>query len=175
MPQPHCYPPVDEEPKISEHVIIDSSDLEWRQMSTKEHQSFVFKFGGYTTTTIPHDFHYGAFINECIKQVTHCSNWFNRDKPKPAQKLPLVRKWRSLSLVFDFESGCLSFLENPVKHSFVAKNDVVETTAEREVVKLKPLIANSLMKQIKASGIYKKQMSFEVEKFVIQWQKPACF
>ena len=64
-------------------------------------------------------------------------------------KQPLVRKNRTLNLVLEFDKGVLNFDESPIKHTFVARNDIAETIAERDIKKLKPKTIFNLMKKIK--------------------------
>jgi hypothetical protein len=78
-------------------------------------------------------------------------------------------------MVFEYERGKLSFDENPLKHTFVAKNDISETIHEREIIKLKPKSVYSLLKKIKASKVYKKYLTVDMDKFRIQWCKPKEF
>ena len=57
----------------------------------------------------------------------------------------------------------------------MAKNEISETIAEREIIKLKPRSIYSLLKKIKASKIYHKYISVEMDQFKIQWTKPPEF
>ena len=73
--------------------------------------------------------------------------------------------------MLEFDRGTLSFDEDPIKHTFIAKNDIAETIAERELTKLKPQTTYNLVKKIKASKIYEKFLVCEMEQFKIQWSK----
>jgi len=58
-----------------------------------------------------------------------------------------------------FNKGTLSFDEDPIKHIFVAKNDIAETIKERDIFKLKPKTNFNLLRKIKNSEIYSKYLS----------------
>jgi hypothetical protein len=40
--------------------------------------------------------------------------------------------------MWNFDKGVISFDEDPLKHIFVAKNDISETIKERDIFRLKP-------------------------------------
>ena len=65
-----------------------------------------------------------------------------------------VKKPRTLNLSFEFERGKVSMDENPLHHSFVVKNDIVETASERDISKLKPRAIYNLTKKLNSSKIY---------------------
>ena len=62
---------------LEDELIVASNQLEWHQKSSIEHQEFKFFFGP-TDANLPYNFHFGSFINECIKQIVHATNWFKR-------------------------------------------------------------------------------------------------
>jgi hypothetical protein len=52
-------------------------------------------------------------------------------------------------MTWNFEKGVLSFDDDPIKHIFVAKNDISETIRERDIFRLKPKSTHNLLKKIK--------------------------
>ena len=41
-------------------------------------------------------------------------------------------------MMWNFQKGKVCFEDNPLKHMFVAKNDISENIKERDIFKLKP-------------------------------------
>ena len=147
------------------------------------HQEFRFVFGS-TFANLPHDYHFGAFVNECIKQVNHVINWMRRQNQFLMDNLGFSlgpenesspKSRRTLSMSWEFTSGTLSFDEDPLKHTLISKNDIAETVAERDIVKLKPRTVYSLIRKIKQTGVYKKFIICGLEKFRIGFNKPSKF
>ena len=58
-------------------LIIDSKQLQFWYEATPRHQAFSFVFED-AEMNLPHDFYYGAFINEIMKQVSHSQAWFKQ-------------------------------------------------------------------------------------------------
>lgn len=49
---------------------MESEGLEYHQTSSKQHQEFIITFQN-TEANLPHNYHFGAVMNEMIKQVSH--------------------------------------------------------------------------------------------------------
>ena len=82
---------------------------------------------------------------------------------------------RTINLTLEYAKGRLSFDDSPLNHSFLAKNDISEIIAERDIIKLKPRSVYSLLKKLKASKVCHKYVTVEMDQFKIQWSKPPEF
>lgn len=80
-----------------------------------------------------------------------------------------------MNLSLEFAGGKLNFDDNPLKHTFVIKNDIADTIAQRELVKLKTKSVYNLIKKMKAARIYQKYLTVELQQFRIFWSKPLEF
>jgi hypothetical protein len=76
-------------------------------------------------------------------------------------------------MTWNFEKGVISFNDDPLKHIFVAKNDISETIKERDIYRLKQKSTFNLLKKIKQSQIYGKSLLIELEKYSFSYSKPA--
>ncbi len=74
-----------------------------------------------------------------------------------------------------FTEGSLCFDENPLKRVFVTKNYIAESSAERDIVKLKPKAIYNLLKKLKQKQSFSKFVIVDLHNFEIQWSKPPEF
>lgn len=56
-------------------IIKCPKDFEWHFATTKQSISLEFKFRD-GTLTLPPGFHWGSVVNEIMKQIRHCGEWF---------------------------------------------------------------------------------------------------
>ena len=66
---------------------------------------------------------------------------------------------------WNFQKGRVCFEDNPLKHVFVAKNDIAENIKERDIFKLKPKTTLNLLSKIKKLKIYRNFLTLDLERY----------
>jgi len=124
--------------------------------SNKNLLSLEFKFFQ-GTLNLPNNFHWGSVVNEIIKQVRHCSEWFDLHSSIP-KKQPHKK---ALSLKFDIQRGKFSWDEDPIKIMLIEKDEIAQMCAERDIFKLNPQAVLNLKSKFKKQQLFRKYLEIE--------------
>ncbi|CDW78547.1 UNKNOWN [Stylonychia lemnae] len=178
--------------------IIDSKDFDFKMFITDK-ENKIKVTSSFLDFNLPDNLHFGAIIQEIVKQIAVSNKWFSLEyqklkhrfgiqfaklnqQPKPhqyiqQQSFTQAVKGRKKSLVIqvDVKEAYLQAEESAMKQIFLNKEEVMDVLSEKEVFKSKSPFIFKMLKKLKLSKINEKAMVYYLKNFKMTYEIPQQF